>query len=84
MTPMPERNFLASLDAIAMRGMGKKVKQTLFVRKITVDLDAGHLRILEKRLKTIGAHGTQRAIFWEALELLAGKYGIQWQKGIDQ
>ncbi len=35
MTPMPERNFLASLDAIAMRGMGKKDKQTLFVRKIT-------------------------------------------------
>lgn len=70
-------SIFRSLDQIATRGIAKE-KKTLFVKKITVDLDKGHLSIIEQRLTTAGINSTQRSVVWEALELFAEKYGISW------
>ena len=70
-------SIFRSLDQIATKGIAKE-KKTLFVKKITVDMDAAHLSIIEQRLTTAGINSTQRSVVWEALELFAEKHGISW------
>lgn len=74
---MNNNSIFRSLDQIATKGIAKE-KKTLFVKKITVDMDAAHLSIIEQRLTTAGINTTQRSVVWEALELFAKKYGISW------
>ncbi len=88
---MTENSIFRSLDQIATKGVtvSKKNKRTKpkpkpYIKKLSIDIDKTHLKIIEKRIKIGGLYCTQRAVIWEALELLAGKYGIQWQKGIHQ
>ncbi len=72
-----ENSIFRSLDRIATKGLGKE-KKTVFVKKLTVDMDEAHLSIIEQRLRTAGINCTQRSIVWDALELFAKKHGISW------
>ena len=72
---MKENSIFRSLDQIATKGISKE-KKTLFVKKLTVDVDERHLNIIERHLDTAGRACTQRTIIWEALELFAEKHGI--------
>ena len=72
-------SIFRSLDQIATKDVNKE-KKTLFVKKLSLDLDKPHLDIIEARFKDIGIRGSQRMIIWEALELLAEKHGISWTK----
>lgn len=55
---------------------GENRKTTNYVKKVTLDLDQEHLDIIENYQKKEGVHCGLRGTVWEALELLAAKYGL--------
>ncbi len=77
-----ENSIFRSLDQIATKGVAvsKKKKMTEpkpYIKKLSIDIDKTHLKIIEKRLKIGGLYCTQRAVIWEALDMLAEKYNIR-------
>lgn len=75
-------NYLAAFDRFAAKaegsGEGKK-RTSSFVKKLTLDLDEEHLAIIHNRQKMEGVHLGARGVIWEALELLAEKYKLEYK-----
>lgn len=67
---------LMSSAAKTVTTPGGNRKTTSYVKKVTLDLDREHLDIIEKYQKREGIHCGLRGTVWEALELLAAKYGL--------
>ena len=71
-------SVFALMEAAAVEAAkGKRSqKNTAFAKKLSIDVDQDHLDIIDKRQKMANVHCGQRGIIWEALELLAEKYGL--------
>lgn len=69
------KNNAFSLMGDAVKGI-RSTKVTLYVKKLSVDMDQEHLDIITNRQRMKDVHLGTRGVIWEALELLAEKYAL--------